>query len=125
MESYCPLCNHELPVSKGTFVDNESGAILIDGQVVEETLRTREVLGVLINKSPRIVSRGYIMDHIYGLEAAGDEPQEKVVDVFLVRARKAIKNTNYEIVNECGRGWIFRQKVLRNGQKNERNSSEV
>lgn len=126
MENYCPLCNHELPRSKGTFVDNESGQILLDGQVVTATRQTRLLLGALVEKSPRTITKGYLMDHLYGLESEKDEPGDKIIDVFIVRARKAIKDSNYEIVTEWGRGWKFRQKVLHNGrEENERNSSEI
>lgn len=117
MEKYCPLCNHELPRAKGTFVDSESGEILLDSEAVCCPPKVKQTLGVLINKSPRVATRGLIMDHIYGLEAEGDEPNEKIVDVFICRAREAIKSSNYEIVTEWGRGWVFRQKVLHNGRE--------
>ncbi len=119
MENYCPLCNHELPRAKGTFVDNESGYILLDGKFVETTPKIRQVLGLLISKSPRVVSRGLVMDHLYGLECEQDEPNEKLIDVFVCRARRDIKDSNYEIVTEWGRGWIFRQKVLHNGESEQ------
>ena len=126
MENYCPLCNHELPEAKGTFVDHESGAILLDNQAVEATPQTKLLLGALIGNSPRVMTKGYLMDHLYGLEAGEDEPKDGIISIIICNARKAIEGSNYEIVTEWGRGWQFRQKVLRNGRReNERNSSEV
>ncbi len=117
MESNCPLCGHELPEGQGIRVDEGSGFITLDGEEVKASRRDRQVLGILINKSPRVVSRAFIMDNIYGLLTDKEEPDEKITTVFICKVRQAIRNTDYEIKTVWGRGWIFRRKLLHNGRE--------
>jgi len=111
MEPYCPLCGHELHNTHHVRMEPETGFILLDGQALKLEARTRQILWILIEKSPRVVTRGFIMDEVYGLENSDDEPDEKIVDVFICRARKEIKHSNYEILTIWGKGWLFRKKL--------------
>ncbi len=112
MEKWCPLCGHSLSDSKSIFIDEESNSIILDGKAIKAQRRIRQVVGLLIEKSPRIVSRGFMMDSLYGLETEEEEPAEKIIDVFIAHARKAIKGSDYEIDTIWGKGWLFRRKVL-------------
>ncbi len=118
MEDVCPLCGHVLHEDTAIRIDLESGNVILDGVLIKTPNKVFQILSLLIDKSPRVVSREFIMDYIYGLELDSfDEPLEKIIDVFIVRARQAIKNTNYEIETIWGKGWLFRKKVLHDGRE--------
>ncbi len=118
MEDTCPLCGHILQEDTDIRIDLESGSVILDGQLIKATRKVFQILNLLIDKSPRVVSREFMMDYIYGLELdAFDEPSDEIIPIFICNARKAIKNTNYEIDTIWGKGWLFRKKVLHNGRE--------
>lgn len=122
MDKWCPLCGHELLEEHGVRIDEESGFVTLDGKEIKTSRRLRQVLGILIKNSPRVVSRAFIMDEVYGLLTDKEEPSEKIIDIFVCKVRRAIKDSNYEIVTIWGKGWLFRKKVLHNGREENQQS---
>jgi DNA-binding response OmpR family regulator len=112
MEPTCPVCGHILPDSTGAYINEEENVVILDKVSIRTTPKVRQILRVLIAKSPRTVSKGTLMDVLYGLESGDEEPEEKIIDVFVCRAKKDIKGSNYEILTIWGKGYLFRRKVL-------------
>jgi len=112
MESNCPLCGHFLDASDGVHIDEESNSILLDGKAVKAPKRIRQILETLIEKSPRTVSRDFLMDDLYGLDTDEEEPSNQIISVFISHVRKALAGSNYEVVTIWGKGWLFRKKVF-------------
>lgn len=111
MESNCPLCGHQILSEEGIHIEPDTGFVVLDGKVLKLPNKTMQVLSVLIDKSPRIVSRAFIMDALYGLYSSDEEPAEKIIDIFISRVRHEIKSSNYEVLTIWGKGWIFRRKI--------------
>ena len=117
LESNCPLCGHELEKVTRVVFEEESNSILLDGKAVKATPSVKQVLLILIEKSPRVVSRESLMDSIYGLFSEEEEPADKIIDVFIAKVRTTIRDSNYEIETIWGKGWLFRKKVLENDRE--------
>ena len=111
MEKQCPLCGHELEVSAKVFIDEDTNSIMLDGMVVKAPRKVRQLLSILIDKSPRALSREFLMDELYGLLSDKEEPNDKIIAIFISHARKALKGSNYEILTVWGKGWLFRKKI--------------
>lgn len=58
----------------------------------------------LFRAAPRIETRARIMDALYA-GRCGDEPDEKVVDVFICKLRKKLKDTGLRIESVWGVGY--------------------
>jgi len=71
------------------------------------TPKEGRILDVLKRAGNRGVSRDGLMAAVYGAEA-GDWPQDKIIDVFLVRIRRKIADQPFHIENVFGRGFRFR-----------------
>ena len=105
----CPLCGQEAPEVKGVQMDPDSGHMIIDGVALRFTPQEFQVLELLIARFPRVVCKGPIMDYVYGLEG-GDEPNDNIVPIHIMRIRRKLNKTNHTIKNEWGLGWRFIKK---------------
>ena len=100
----CPTCGHLLNGDKGIIVDEETRSVIIDGEVITLTRRMSLVLGGIVKCSPRVASKAYLMDYVYGLET-DNEPDTKIVDIYVCKIRQQIKHTRFKIETVWGYGY--------------------
>ncbi len=101
---HCPLCNHPYEGHEGIFVDEESRTLIIDGKLIGLTHRMSQILAGILSCDPRVASIGYLMDYVYGADA-DDEPEKKILSVYVCRIRKKLKNTRFDIITIWGYGY--------------------
>ncbi|KKM61530.1 hypothetical protein LCGC14_1530780 [marine sediment metagenome] len=101
--SECPLCGHEIPADCPARIDLDAKAVVYKGRFTVLTTRQMDILSVLIDAHPRVVTKEHIMDRIYFLSQ--DAAEEKIVDVFVCKMRAALKGLGIEIVTHWGKGY--------------------
>lgn len=112
MGEACPVCRQEVPEMEGAHVDLTAGFVVLDGKPIKVDRKTAQVLEALIDHSPRISPRWLLLDDLYGLENSDNDPDERIIDVFVCKARKALRGTNFEIITFAKKGFLFRRKEL-------------
>ncbi len=96
MTKSCPSCGQFLPFEGArAWTDLNSNAVVIDGTRVLLTPMEYELVEALLGAAPRVITRGHIMDLLYG--QATDEPFDKILDVMICRIRKKLAGTALRI----------------------------
>jgi DNA-binding response OmpR family regulator len=106
----CPTCGQEiatgLPEFHGLVMDQNRGEMRWNGLCVAGMSRKQfAVASVLFNGRGRTLSKGAILDGVY---AGMDEPELKIVDVFVCKLRKTMSvfgESGPKIVTVWGRGY--------------------
>ena len=114
----CPTCGQSFNEDKGITVDEETRSVIIDGEVIRLTRKLSLVLGGIVECSPRVASKDYLMDYVYGLET-DNEPNTKIIDVYVCKIRGRIKHTRFKIENVWGYG--YRLTETPNGSEKQAN----
>lgn len=68
------------------------------------TLHESRLVACLIGKIGKVVSRDQILDALY-FDKTGTEPDPKIIDQFVHRARRKLIPFDVKIVTHRGRGW--------------------
>jgi len=100
----CPTCGGELLQQEEVLLDEELNLVVVRGERVKLTGREFEVLNALVSRMPRPISKALLMDEIYGL-FGGEEPVERILDVFVCRVRKKLRDTPLNIETVWGKGY--------------------
>ena len=90
-------------------VDQIQRLIRIDGHPIGITEMEYRVLELLAYARNNVVSRQMLLKHLY--RRADDQPQPKIIDVFISKLRKKLRNASggVEFVETIPqRGWILR-----------------
>ncbi len=90
-------------------VDQMQRLIRIDGNPIGITEMEYRVLELLAYARNNVVSRQMLLKHLY--RRADDQPQPKIIDVFISKLRKKLRNATggIEFVETIPqRGWILR-----------------
>jgi DNA-binding response OmpR family regulator len=90
-------------------VDQVQRLIRIDGHPIGITEMEYRVLELLAYARNNVVSRQMLLKHLY--RRADDQPQPKIIDVFISKLRKKLRNASggVEFVETIPqRGWILR-----------------
>lgn len=85
-------------------VDPYRPSITYNDVTVKLTRSQMQVFLFLYNNRGKKVSKAAIMDHLYQL-SPNDEPEMKIIDVFICHIRKRIKPTGIEIKTIWGFGY--------------------
>src|SRR5207253_5337649 len=97
------LCNGRLSV------DQTQRLIRIDGHPIGITEMEYRVLELLAYARNNVVTRAMLLKHLY--RRADDQPQPKIIDVFISKLRKKLRNASggAEFIETIPqRGWILR-----------------
>jgi DNA-binding response OmpR family regulator len=97
------LCNGRLSV------DQIQRLIRIDGHPIAITEMEYRVLELLAFARNNVVTRNMLLKHLY--RRADDQPQPKIIDVFISKLRKKLRNASggAEFIETIPqRGWILR-----------------
>lgn len=100
--SQCPCCRQGLPHSPELIVD-EAGILVRNGRFASLTRHEFALFETLQNAGHRILSQEALLRSIYGLQM--DEPEIKIIDVFVCKLRKKLKPLGVEIQTVWGSGY--------------------
>lgn len=101
----CPLCSARLSDSHDVKIDLDSGFILRGRHVIQLTNTEFEIFLLLWNARPKTFSVDAIMSKIYWRKSSGEVPENKIVDIYIHKARKKLKKLNIEIQTVWGTGY--------------------
>src|SRR5215210_9331204 len=90
-------------------VDQVQRLILIDGHPIGITEMEYRVLELLAFARNNVVTRAMLLKHLY--RRADDQPQPKIIDVFISKLRKKLRmaSSGHEFIETIPqRGWILR-----------------
>jgi len=97
-------------------VDQMQRLIRIDGHPIGITEMEYRVLELLAYARNNVVTRSMLLKHLY--RRADDQPQPKIIDVFISKLRKKLRmaSNGHEFVETIPqRGWILRDVDERSG----------
>jgi len=110
MTENCPCCGRPLPDSDDIVVD-PSGIVVRRGRYATLTVHEFEILEALRASSPRIISKEALLFALYQLRQ--EEPELKIIDVFICKLRKKLKPLGISIDTVWGRGYRMLPAVAR------------
>lgn len=100
---YCPCCGAPIVDDGRVRVDVEGGLIVAGGQVATLTKQEFDLFLALWQGAPRTFSKQQLMRATSG--HGFDDREEKIVDVFVCKARKKLKPLGLNIETAWGRGY--------------------
>jgi two-component system cell cycle response regulator CtrA len=82
--------------------------VLVDGQQVHLTGKEYAILELLVLRKGMVLTKEAFLNHLYG---GMDEPEMKIIDVFICRLRKklALAGADNLIGTVWGRGYMIRE----------------
>ncbi len=105
----CPLCGTICEILDAR-VDVDAGIFLWEGGNIELRRRPSQLLQALFEASPRAVSKGYLMDAMYGLFSEEEEPDDQILTVYVYQLRKKLTLTPFRIKSVWGDGYRLIQE---------------
>lgn len=105
-EHHCPLCGAPLSAPPCAILP-ERGMVVANGAFAFVPTSEMALLTRLVEIFPRPLSRDAAMQHLYALRP-DEEPQPKIVDVFICKLRKKIEPLGIRIDTLWGRGYVLR-----------------
>jgi two-component system cell cycle response regulator CtrA len=92
----------------------DSRTVLIDGRVVDLTGKEYAILELLVLRKGMILTKEMFLNHLYG---GMDEPEVKIIDVFICKLRKKLAKAGADGVvgTIWGRGYIVREPSTPDG----------
>lgn len=102
----CPTCEQTIEGLVGVHIDLEANVAIIDDRAVFFTAKEAEIFSLLYERAPAIVTKEMILTALY-LHVA-DEPELKIVEVFICKIRAKLRGTRAIIDTIWGRGYRFK-----------------
>lgn len=84
--------------------DKGSRQVLIDGEVIEVPRKEAALLECLLDSRGRLVSKGQLIDHIYGV---GADVDDSAIEPFISRLRSRLKGSGVLIKTARGLGYML------------------
>ena len=98
-------------LSVGTLSLNlDSHDVSVDGQPVHLTGKEYSILELLVLRKGMVLTKEAFLNHLYG---GMDEPEMKIIDVFICKLRRKLKEAGAPPVVETiwGRGYVVREQA--------------
>ena len=89
-------------------LDNSRFEVLVNGQVIDFTLKEYELLEFLIQHKGQAMSRDVLLDRLWGFEYDGDT---RIVDVHIFKIREKLKDYGIKIKTIRGIGYMLEDEV--------------
>ena len=111
---------HSDPIIRtgGMEINLSSKVVTIDGKILNLTSKEYALFELLALRKGTTINKEQFLNHLYG---GMDEPEMKIIDVFLCKIRRKIekitKNDDY-IQTDWGRGYILRDLPIKEKVKN-------
>ena len=89
-------------------VDIDSGIVNVDGKRLELTGKEYDILKLMAQRCGSLLTKEVFLDHLYN---GMDEPENKIIDVFICKLRKKLMEALGEEYIETiwGRGYMLRE----------------
>lgn len=87
------------------YVDLATEDVRVGDRPVRLTRREYQLLEVLVLRRNRVVTKEVFLDQLYG---GRDEPEIKIIDVFIHKLRGKLTGSTAEIETVWGRGYLLR-----------------
>lgn len=101
-EGRCPHCGGPAPEQNYVTVLSDDNVAYVGDKKISLTKNLATVLEALVDAYPRVVTKDFLIDRIYGgLEPAGD----KILDVWICQLRKHMEGTAASLKTVWRRGW--------------------
>ncbi|MDI6838604.1 MAG: winged helix-turn-helix domain-containing protein [Rhizobiaceae bacterium] len=107
----CPCCGQGLPDDGEVRIDLDGGFVVANGAVARLTEGEFNLFLLLWQRRPRMLSRDQLMAEAYWLRADDEEPEIKIIDVLICKARKKLGPTGIAIDTVWGRGYRILPKA--------------
>ena len=115
--SLCPCCGASIINDGRVLIDAESGIIIANGYLAALTKTEMEIFTLLWEVRPRVLSQENLLKKLYWQGSVDEEPEVKIIDVFVCKIRKQIAEMPISLETVWGRG--YRIKLL--GEDNVKN----
>src|ERR1700736_164507 len=106
-------------IQTGEFlVDLDTRVVSVDGKRVHLTVKEYGILELLSLRKGSTVTEEMFLNHLY---AGMDEPEIKIIDVFVCKLRKKLAQATggkHYIETVWGRGHVFREPTAISGETN-------
>lgn len=105
-ECSCPLCGQkieELPVT----ILPERGMVVANGKFAILTGHESLLIQRLAEVFPRILTKEAALEWMYQFASEDDEPEIKIIDVYICRARKKLEPIGVRIDTLWGKGYAL------------------
>jgi two-component system cell cycle response regulator CtrA len=92
-------------------IDVDGRSVSVDGRAVHLTAKEYGILELLCLRKGTVLTKETFLNHLYG---GGDEPELKIIDVFVCKLRKKLREAtggDHFIETVWGRGYIIRDAV--------------
>ena len=86
-------------------VDLNSRVVLVDDKPVHLTGKEYAILELLSLRKGTTLTKEMFLNHLYG---GMDEPEIKIIDVFICKLRKKLAGGSHYIETVWGRGYVLR-----------------
>jgi two-component system cell cycle response regulator CtrA len=89
-------------------IDVDGRSVSVDGRPVHLTAKEYGILELLSLRKGTVLTKETFLNHLYG---GGDEPELKIIDVFICKLRKKLRDAtggDHFIETVWGRGYIIR-----------------
>lgn len=102
MTNLCPCCGQPLPDTDDLRID-PSGIVVRWGEYATLTRQEFDILEALRSAAPRMMTKEALLAALYQLRS--DEPEIKIIDVWICKLRKKLKPLGVNIETVWGRGY--------------------
>ena len=89
-------------------IDLDARSIKVDDELLNLPRREFALAEILLSRKGHVISKGQIIEHLYG---TGAEVDESTVEIYIHRLRKKLINGTGEIKTVRGIGYSFREKL--------------
>jgi DNA-binding response OmpR family regulator len=100
----CPSCGQPLPETEEITLVEERNTILYRGRPIKMIPPAFEVFKFLLQRKNRVVSKDVLYDLLFWRRAEAEEPEPKIVDVYICKLRRALEPHGLEIETIWGVG---------------------
>lgn len=88
-------------------MDVENFSVYVDDQKVEIGLAEFKLLRFLMSNAEKVFDRAQLLDRVWGMQA---DIEERTVDVYILRLRKALKGAENVVKTIRGVGYMLSAK---------------
>jgi two-component system cell cycle response regulator CtrA len=109
----CKECGQPIPSADGVVVDGSRGVVSYAGKSVHLAADEFALFALLVRRTGRALSKETIYDHLYAHRPDCDQPDIKIVDVYVCKVRRKLAqlfapaDPEEFIKTHWGRGYEF------------------
>jgi two-component system cell cycle response regulator CtrA len=91
-------------------VNISTKTVTVNGQQIRFTAKEYTILELLSLRKGMIISKEMLLNHLYG---GMDEPEIKIIDVFICKIRKKLRAVKgHDVETVWGRGYVLRDEAV-------------